>query len=135
MTWNGCDHNCEQCAFPDCIAPEDDLTEEEIARGDALDAAAIADRQEEEALNRYSGSRSAYYAANRDVLCQKSRAWYAENKSAALERMRRYAMTDRAKLLRRASEARRRAEDPERYLEKQRAYRLRKKQKRGESEQ
>lgn len=92
-----CDRDCGHCAFPDCIAPEEDISPEERAwseqldRETAADAAHKAARDEAARKERARAYRQAYYAANRARIQEYSKRYWAAHKAEiAAKRAARY---------------------------------------------
>lgn len=92
-----CDRDCGHCAFPDCIAPEEDISPEERAwseqldRETAADAAHKAARDEAARRERARAYRQAYYAANRARIQEYSKRYWAAHKAEiAAKRAARY---------------------------------------------
>ena len=78
-----CDRDCFHCAFPDCIAPEEEISPEERAwseqldRETAQDAAHRAASDEAARRERARAYRQAYYAANRERIREYSKRYWA----------------------------------------------------------
>lgn len=81
-----CDRDCFHCAFPDCIAPEEEISPEERAwseqldRETAQDAAHRAASDEAARRERARAYRQAYYAANRERLREYRKRYWAAHK-------------------------------------------------------
>lgn len=126
MSFTGCDHDCFRCPYPDCIAPDEDVTAEEFAAAEARDARIAEEISAEKRL--YRETRILYYERNKEAILSRCAENYRAEPEKYLERVRQYTATERGKALRRIAEAKRRAKNPEAHREKQRAYRMRKKE-------